>query len=141
MAQELSDLESRIEAQERALAMLLAGQAPTPEMIAEGQFFFDVSGAEALEIVRQKGARWLDVRTDSEVRAGIIPGATWIPMDELEERLDELSQKEPLVVYCAAGGRSASVCGFLAAKGFPRLYNLEGGIGAWQGETAKHPDA
>jgi rhodanese-related sulfurtransferase len=45
-----------------------------------------------------------------------------------------LPKDKPLVVYCAKGGRSAQACAFLAAKGFKELYNLEGGIEAWQNE-------
>ncbi|HCQ29697.1 MAG TPA: rhodanese-like domain-containing protein, partial [Flavobacteriales bacterium] len=38
-------------------------------------------------------------------------------------------------VYCRSGGRSASACGAMASIGFPKLYNLAGGIMSWSGEV------
>jgi rhodanese-related sulfurtransferase len=76
----------------------------------------------------------LDVRRPDEVAQGVIPGAQHIVLDELPAKADMLPKDKPLVVYCAKGGRSAQACAFLAAKGFKELYNLEGGIEAWQKE-------
>jgi len=41
----------------------------------------------------------LDVRQPSEYDAGHIPGATLIPLPQLTDRLDELDQDQPLMVY------------------------------------------
>lgn len=130
-------LADRVAVQERWIAMLIAGHPPTPEMIAEGRVFFDVDGPRAREVAREKQAQWLDVRTEGEVQAGMVPGAQWIPMDQIEERLDELPQDRPLIVYCAGGVRSANVCHFLGTRGFHGLYNLEGGMSAWDGTLVR----
>jgi rhodanese-related sulfurtransferase len=79
----------------------------------------------------------LDVRRPDEVAQGVIPGAKHIVLDELPAKADMLLKDKPLVVYCAKGGRSAQACAFLAAKGFKELYNLEGGIEAWQKEDGE----
>lgn len=42
----------------------------------------------------------LDVRPEEEYRAGHIPGARSIPVDELEDRLDELPKEQEIVAYC-----------------------------------------
>ncbi|MEV6205189.1 metalloregulator ArsR/SmtB family transcription factor [Streptomyces sp. NPDC051771] len=42
----------------------------------------------------------LDVRPVEEYRAGHIPGALSIPVDELDERIGELSEDLEIVVYC-----------------------------------------
>jgi rhodanese-related sulfurtransferase len=76
----------------------------------------------------------LDVRRPDEVAQGVIPGAKHIVLDELPAKADMLLKDKPLVVYCAKGGRAAQACAFLAAKIFKELYNLEGGIEAWQNE-------
>jgi len=73
----------------------------------------------------------LDVRTHAEVERGVIAGARHIPMHVLPARVDELDAAAPLVVYCQSGGRSAQVCGLLAAQGFADVHNLQGGIIAW----------
>lgn len=42
----------------------------------------------------------LDVRPEEEWRAGHLPGAIHIPLEELSGRLDQLSKRTPIVVYC-----------------------------------------
>jgi rhodanese-related sulfurtransferase/DNA-binding transcriptional ArsR family regulator len=42
----------------------------------------------------------LDVRPAEEYRAGHIPGAVSIPLDELTDRINELSSEVDVVVYC-----------------------------------------
>jgi rhodanese-related sulfurtransferase len=42
----------------------------------------------------------LDVRPEVEFQAGHLPGAVSIPLEELEQRLDELPQDRLIVAYC-----------------------------------------
>ena len=53
----------------------------------------------------------LDVRTPVETRAGIIPSAINIPIDDLRERLSELPEDREILIYCAQGLR-----GYLSAR-------------------------
>lgn len=78
----------------------------------------------------------LDVRQPNEYQSGHIPGAKLIPLPQLGERLNELDPQKPTVVYCAIGGRSRVAAQMLAGKGFDEVYNLTGGIRAWQSQTA-----
>jgi rhodanese-related sulfurtransferase len=73
----------------------------------------------------------IDVRTAAEVARGAIAGARHIELATLPTRIAELDPAVPYVFYCLSGGRSAQACGYLAQRGFGRLYNLEGGIAAW----------
>ena len=73
----------------------------------------------------------LDVRTPSEWSICRIDGATLIPLQELGERLGELSRDEEIVAYCHIGGRSAHAVALLRENGFSRVRNLAGGIDAW----------
>ena len=50
---------------------------------------------------------------------------------ELAERLAPFAGIAPLVLICMSGARSAQACGFLAQRGFDKLYNLNGGLAAW----------
>ncbi len=78
----------------------------------------------------------LDVRQPKEYEQGHIPGAKLIPLSELTERLDEIDPKKTTVIYCAIGGRSRVASQILVGNGFKDVYNLSGGIKAWNGETA-----
>ncbi|WP_436794557.1 MBL fold metallo-hydrolase [Actinospongicola halichondriae] len=72
----------------------------------------------------------LDVRDRDEHTAWRIPGATNIPVAELADRLDEIPKSRPVVVHCAAGGRSLQAYQILEPSGFD-VVDLEGGMGSW----------
>jgi len=76
----------------------------------------------------------LDVRTQAEYDGGHIYGAVWIPFNELPTRINELAGHEnhEIIVYCLAGSRSATASGTLDDNGFTKVYNMLGGITAWQ---------
>lgn len=82
----------------------------------------------------------VDVRQAGEYEEGHIPGATLIPLPELDKRLGELDSRKPTVVYCAMGGRSRVAAQMLTGKGFDEVYNLKGGYKGWKGETAFGPE-
>lgn len=83
----------------------------------------------------------LDVRTLKEYEEWHLPGAVWIPIGELPDRLDELNKAKITIVYCAIGGRSRAGAAILDSTGFHEVYNLKGGIKAWKGlVTAGPPD-
>jgi NADPH-dependent 2,4-dienoyl-CoA reductase/sulfur reductase-like enzyme/rhodanese-related sulfurtransferase len=68
----------------------------------------------------------IDVRTHSEFAAGHIPGAQHIPLDNLRERLDEVSSDKEAIVYCQVGLRGYLATRILLQKGF-KVRNLSGG--------------
>jgi peroxiredoxin family protein/rhodanese-related sulfurtransferase/TusA-related sulfurtransferase len=73
----------------------------------------------------------LDVRTPAEVAAGTIPGAKNIPLDELRERLGELSKEKEYLVFCKVGQRGYLACRILTQNGF-KCRNLTGGYTTYQ---------
>ncbi len=77
----------------------------------------------------------LDVREPGEIAAAALHGALRIPMNQVPQRLHELDRALPTVVMCHVGGRSRRVAEFLAAQGFPEVFNLAGGIDAWSQEV------
>jgi len=81
----------------------------------------------------------LDVRTKSEYDSGHIYGAVWMPHTELKARISELAGHEDheIIVYCLAGVRSANASGTLDSYNFTEVYNMLGGISAW--ESAGYP--
>lgn len=76
----------------------------------------------------------LDVRTPDEVIAGTIPGAKNIPVDELRDRLGELSKEKEYLVFCKVGLRGYLACRLLAQNGFA-CRNLTGGYTTYQRVT------
>ena len=64
---------------------------------------------------------------------GHVPGALWIPVDQIETRAREVPRDGRVLVVCAAGGRSASACDFLSSRGWTNLTNVLGGMSAYPG--------
>lgn len=95
----------------------------------------DVTVTEALALIAD-GALLLDVREQDEWDAGHAPGATLLPMSELNARAGELPQDRQIVCVCHLGGRSAMVTQALNRAGW-QVVNLLGGMQAWQ--QAGHP--
>jgi len=81
----------------------------------------------------------LDVRQPGEYEQERIPGAKLIPLPELPGRVSELDSEKPLITYCAIGGRSRAAAQYLSGRGFQQVYNLTGGIAAWNGGKASGP--
>lgn len=81
----------------------------------------------------------LDVRQPGEYEAEHIPGAKLIPLPDLKDGRSQLDARKPIVVYCASGGRSLAAAQLLSGLGFNEIYNLKGGIKAWQGLKALGP--
>lgn len=133
-----TELREEIEKQRELLARVAAGETLDPSQVAEGRLWRDASPDEGKRLVAAGGLNLLDVRTPQETAGGVVPGAQLIPIDQLEERLEELPRDgKPLLVYCAAGGRSAAACEFLSTQGFGELINLDGGMSAWSGPVEK----
>ncbi|NTV12707.1 MAG: sulfurtransferase [Desulfobulbaceae bacterium] len=82
----------------------------------------------------------LDVRQPAEYEQGHISGARLLPLKELPARLAELTPDKPVLAYCAVGGRSRAAAQYLSGQGFAQVYNLSGGIKAWQGRQAVGPE-
>lgn len=74
----------------------------------------------------------LDVRTPEEYRMGRIPESKLLPVSELPMRQKELPENKdnPIVVYCASGGRSSQAAFFLSRMGYQQVYDM-GGIMSW----------
>lgn len=90
-----------------------------------------LSVAEAVKLMNQ-GGTVIDIRAVDAFRAGHILGAKNIPLDELAQKTEKLEKDAPLILCCDAGNSSQRALALLAKTGFSRLYNLRGGIRAWQ---------
>lgn len=72
----------------------------------------------------------LDVRSKEEYDPGHLEGALLLPVQELEDRLDELPVDGHIIVYCLIGVRSRAAANILVENGFTQVYDM-GGISDW----------
>ncbi len=93
-----------------------------------------VSKTEFAELIKKKGAQLIDVRTSREFSNGYIEGAKNIDYngDSFEKQMKKLDKNKPVLVYCAAGGRSENAAELLKEWGFSEVYDLEGGYNGWK---------
>lgn len=94
----------------------------------------EVGTLEAVQLINQKNAVILDVREAVEYAAGRIANAKQIPLSQLAAKLKELEKfkQKPIIVACRAGMRSAGACKLLKQNEFTQVYQLKGGLTAWQ---------
>jgi len=88
----------------------------------------------ATQLSNREDAIFLDIRDESDYRSGHIPNAIHIPLNQLASRIDELKKHrdKPVIAYCRTGNQSNGAGSILKKHGFDTVYNLDGGITAWQ---------
>lgn len=93
-----------------------------------------VTTEEMQELMSLEDMQLVDVRTPSEYLEGHVPNAQNIDfLDEnFDEQIQSLDKSKPIIVYCKSGGRSAKCASKLAALGFEKIYDLEGGFSQWE---------
>lgn len=76
----------------------------------------------------------IDVREEFEfVEANL--GGELIPLSTLVNHIDTISRDKPVIIHCRTGARSAAAINELEKRfGFTNLFNLKGGIKAYQHE-------
>ena len=96
--------------------------------------FQNASPTETIQMINRDDAIVLDVREDSEFNTGHILNSIHIPQGHLKTRLGELEKHKgkPIIIGCRSGHRSGKACAMLKKEGFDTVYNLAGGVMAWQ---------
>lgn len=76
----------------------------------------------------------LDVRTPEEFEEGHIENAQLINVkeDNFTEKVNQLDKNQPIFLYCRSGKRSAHAHQIMRDLGFTQIYELDGGILAWE---------
>ena len=97
---------------------------------------YEISPAEAAELLSEGKARLIDVREPWEFVTARIEGSVEMPMGDVPARAhQELDPDERLVVICHHGLRSMNVTVWLRNQGFEQAQSLRGGIDAWAAEV------
>ncbi len=99
------------------------------------QKFSAIGPTAAISLInREENTVLVDVREAAEIKGGMLNGAVHIPLSTAKSRLGELDKHKDdhVLVYCRSGNRSGSVCRQLTSRGFEHVYNMSGGIMAWQ---------
>lgn len=97
---------------------------------------FDIRVEQVKQDLLDKDVYLLDVRTVEEYQEGHLHGAHLIPVDQLENRIQEIPKDKPIYVYCRSGQRAKSAKSKLLAHGYCDVYNF-GGIMQWPYEVEK----
>ncbi|MBF0256896.1 MAG: sulfurtransferase [Gammaproteobacteria bacterium] len=77
--------------------------------------------------------RLLDIRSDAELMAGMLPQSEHLAMHLIPLKMQEFSAdpEQEVVLYCRSGARSYHACMYLIQQGIDNVVNLRGGIIAW----------
>ena len=79
----------------------------------------------------------VDIRTKNEWQAGHIEKSINIPLNHLNENMEELSETDNLIVYCQGGYRSIIAASLFEKSGKCNVFDLAGGYQAWA--SSKRP--
>lgn len=79
---------------------------------------------------RQNQLVIIDVRGILEYWMGHIPGAQRLSRSRI---LREIPKEQAIAITCLSGHRSAIAAQWLISQGYSQVYNLQGGLLAWQG--------
>jgi rhodanese-related sulfurtransferase len=76
----------------------------------------------------------LDVRTPEEYHEGHIDGSILVPVEEVRAKIQQIltNKDQKIIVHCRSGGRSLKAVGEMKKLGYTNVYNLQGGIIAWE---------
>lgn len=79
------------------------------------------------QLIIEKGAKVIDVRTPQEFSIGNVPGSINIPLNQISHKVNKLkSIKKPIILCCASGNRSGQAKSILEREGIQEVYNAGG---------------
>lgn len=104
--------------------------------VTEHHGVHNVGPEEFKKLIEKGDGIVLDVRTPEEVASNHIANASFINFYDpgFKEKIAVMQKSKPIYIYCKGGGRSSQAAQILIDSGFQKVYNLEGGIMAWEYE-------
>lgn len=94
----------------------------------------NANAAQAVQLLNRENGVVVDVCEPREFGAGHLPNAINLPLSSLKDRLRDLDKykNRPVIVSCRSGNRSLKGAVILRKHGFSTVYNLAGGLQAWE---------
>ncbi|WP_114654073.1 rhodanese-like domain-containing protein [Polynucleobacter necessarius] len=104
---------------------------PTLSTLISGK---GLSPSEATIWINRRKAAVLDLRPESDFKAGHLPGSKHILADRISTRLDKLKldRKNPVILVCQSGVSARKAVPELKKLGFSEVAVLDGGVQGWQ---------
>lgn len=101
--------------------------------------YSNISPEKFKELTSNEDHIILDVRAPQELVEGQVEGHMMINFFEpnFKAEVEKLDKSKAYLIYCRSGNRSGQACTLMSNMGFERLYNLEGGIKAWNETISK----
>jgi rhodanese-related sulfurtransferase len=120
--------------------MMRGRDATAADVPVKANGFLTITPQQAKSLIETRPELLLiDVRSPEEFAEGALPGSKLIPFWEFTKGVPDIPKDKPILLVCAVGGRSYGVGRLLAAKGYPEVYNLKGGLSAWIEERVPLP--
>lgn len=86
---------------------------------------------DAKQLIKNKNAQLVDVRTPEEFAMSKLPGAVNIPLQDIDRVGESMLDKDlPVIVFCRSGQRSHMAMQILLSQDFDEVHNL-GSFMAW----------
>ena len=115
------------------LTLLLIRCSPSSKESSESAFK-NIPIEEFDHLRKSNDVQLVDVRTAEEVANGRIEGS--VNMDfkssDFSSLIETLDKDKLVLLYCASGARSGRALELMKDGGFKEVYNLDGGLKAWQ---------
>ena len=101
---------------------------------SNSQSYINLNSIEFQKTIQKEGGIILDVRTPQELCSGVIENASTIDFYDhnFERKISKIPKDKTVFVYCKSGGRSSQAAKLLVSYGQAKVFNLNGGIMAWQ---------
>lgn len=111
------------------LAVILVAAAS----VACAQQYKNVTAQEAKTMIDKGDIVVVDVRTPQEWNAGHLKGAIHANVNDpsFQSTIEKIGKDKKVLVYCAAGGRSATASGKMTSMGWKNVWNMTGGYTSW----------
>ena len=93
-----------------------------------------VGPQEATDLINHQDALVVDVRPAADFHKGHIINAVNLPINGFSNQISTLSKHrdKPVIITCRSGSQSQAACTQLRKQGFEKVFNLRGGLLAWQ---------
>lgn len=108
--------------------------AGTDAPLQTGFHLIEATAANEMLGAPPDGLVVLDVRTPEEFAAGHLNGAQLLDFQSpsFVDELGVLDRDTPYLVYCHSGNRSAQAVAQMQELGFTTVFEIAGGVTAWQ---------